>query len=129
MLSGAAARQQERHWLRGLEGELDDARLVDALAGEAKVFKRRQARPPRPGEPPTRPKRALFLFDASASMYRFNGVDGRLRRSCETVVMIMEALQGRKETGGFGPFGAGSMAFSSRDAAPKSFFQERLLRL
>ena len=94
VLSGAAALQQERHWQRASEGDLDDARLVDALAGEANVFRRRQARAPRPGEPPTRPKRALFLFDASASMYRFNGSDGRLRRSCETLVMIMEALQG-----------------------------------
>eukprot|EP00434_Breviolum_minutum_P000151 symbB.v1.2.000130.t1/scaffold16.1/size461936/4 len=94
VLSGAAARQLERHWRRGQEGELDETRLVDALAGEANVFRRRKEREPRPGEPPMRPKRALFLFDASASMYRFNGSDGRLRRTCETAVMIMEALQG-----------------------------------
>ncbi|CAK9101331.1 von Willebrand factor A domain-containing protein 8 (PEX7-binding protein 2) (P7BP2) [Durusdinium trenchii] len=94
VLSGAAARQLERHWRRGQEGELDETRLVDALAGEANVFRRRKEREPRPGEPPMRPKRALFLFDASASMYRFNGADGRLRRTCETAVMIMEALQG-----------------------------------
>eukprot|EP00930_Biecheleria_cincta_P034503 TRINITY_DN23844_c0_g1_i2.p1 TRINITY_DN23844_c0_g1~~TRINITY_DN23844_c0_g1_i2.p1 ORF type:complete len:980 (+),score=195.66 TRINITY_DN23844_c0_g1_i2:1-2940(+) len=94
VLSGAASRQKERHWRRGLEGELDEGRLVDALAGEAAVFRRRAEREPRPGEPPLLPKRALFLFDASASMYRFNGTDGRLRRSCETAVMIMEALCG-----------------------------------
>ncbi|CAE8661623.1 unnamed protein product [Polarella glacialis] len=94
VLSGAAARNRERHWRRGTEGELDETRLVDALAGESAVFKRRVEREPRPGEPPLLPKRALFLFDASASMYRFNGTDGRLRRSCETAVMIMEALRG-----------------------------------
>lgn len=94
VLSGAAARQRERHWRRGSEGELDETRLVDALAGESNVFRRRREREPRPGEPPMQPKRALFLFDASASMYRFNGTDGRLRRTCETAVMIMEALQG-----------------------------------
>lgn len=40
------------------------------------------------------PKRVCFLFDASASMYRFNGMDGRLRRSAEAAVMLMEALRG-----------------------------------
>lgn len=28
------------HWRRGQEGELDETRLVDALAGEANVFRR-----------------------------------------------------------------------------------------
>ena len=36
----------------------------------------------------------LLLLYYLRSMYRFNGTDGRLRRTCETAVMIMEALQG-----------------------------------
>ncbi|CAK0815063.1 unnamed protein product [Prorocentrum cordatum] len=94
VLGAATAKERERVWHRGAEGELDENRLVDAIAGEAAVFKRRAAREQRPGEAPQRPKRITFLFDASASMYRFNGMDGRLRRSCEAAVMLMEALRG-----------------------------------
>lgn len=75
VLSGAAARQRERHWRRGSEGELDETRLVDALAGESNVFRRRREREPRPGEPPMQPKRALFLFDASACLDLRDGCD------------------------------------------------------
>lgn len=32
-----------------------------------------------------------FLFDVSASMFRFNGLDSRLLRACECAVMVMEA--------------------------------------
>merc|ERR1719353_1215275 len=83
VLGAADAKQRERVWQRGLEGELDENRLVDAIAGEAAVFKRRQDRALRPGEVAVMPKRLSFIFDASASMYRFNGMDGRLRRTCE----------------------------------------------
>mmetsp|Transcript_43925 Transcript_43925/g.140769 ORF Transcript_43925/g.140769 Transcript_43925/m.140769 type:complete len:293 (-) Transcript_43925:48-926(-) len=94
VLSAAAARQKERVWQRGGEGELDENRLVDAIAGESQVFKRRTERDSRPGEALMQPKKITFLFDTSASMYRFNGTDGRLRRSCEAAVMLMEALRG-----------------------------------
>lgn len=67
---------------------------MDAIAGESAVFKRRAERASRPGDVLMQPKRIMFLFDTSASMYRFNGFDGRLRRSCETAVMLMEALNG-----------------------------------
>lgn len=30
---------RQGHWRRGQEGELDETRLVDALAGEANVFR------------------------------------------------------------------------------------------
>eukprot|EP01062_Namystynia_karyoxenos_P030185 TRINITY_DN22568_c0_g1_i1.p1 TRINITY_DN22568_c0_g1~~TRINITY_DN22568_c0_g1_i1.p1 ORF type:complete len:1930 (+),score=635.49 TRINITY_DN22568_c0_g1_i1:92-5881(+) len=92
VLRGLEAAQKERVWLKGTEGELDDNRLVDARAGERAVFKRRGDK--RPGEAQWRPKRLVFLFDLSASMYRFNGVDGRLRASVEAAVMLMEALSG-----------------------------------
>ncbi|KAI9224602.1 AAA domain-containing protein [Blastocladiella britannica] len=90
----------EREWLRHqTDGELDDARLVDGLAGDAAVYKRRGI-PPHdpsrspwdPSDTPTKPKRLRVVFDVSASMYRFNGVDGRLQRSLEAAAMLMEAL-------------------------------------
>ena len=94
-LKGVLARVEdaarERVWLRGNEGELDDSLLVDARAGESAVFRRRGDRKPQPGVR-ARPKRLVLLFDVSASMYRFNGVDGRLRISSESAVLLMEAL-------------------------------------
>jgi hypothetical protein len=70
---------------------LDDSKLVDGLAGDRAVFKLRGE-----SEDPfqLRPKRLVFSFDVSASMTRFNGHDGRLTRSLECAVMIMEALKG-----------------------------------
>eukprot|EP00927_Polykrikos_kofoidii_P015773 TRINITY_DN17055_c0_g1_i1.p1 TRINITY_DN17055_c0_g1~~TRINITY_DN17055_c0_g1_i1.p1 ORF type:complete len:2144 (+),score=329.32 TRINITY_DN17055_c0_g1_i1:237-6668(+) len=94
VLSDATAKQKERVWHRGVDGELDENRIVDAIAGESAVFKRRAERESRPGDVLLLPKRICFLFDSSASMYRFNGTDGRLRRSAEALVMLMEALSG-----------------------------------
>ena len=45
------------------------------------------------GSPQQKPKRLRVLADVSGSMYRFNGVDGRLERSMEAVCMVMEALE------------------------------------
>lgn len=45
------------------------------------------------GAPQQKPKRLRLLADLSGSMYRFNGVDGRLERSMEAVCMVMEALE------------------------------------
>lgn len=33
------------------------------------------------------------MVDVSGSMYRFNGYDGRLDRTVEAVLMVMEACQ------------------------------------
>lgn len=49
--------------------------------------------PRQPGAPQQKPKRLRLLADVSGSMYRFNGVDGRLERSMEAVCMVMEALE------------------------------------
>lgn len=46
------------------------------------------------GSPYEKAKRLRVLADVSGSMYRFNGVDGRLERSMEAVCMVMEALEG-----------------------------------
>lgn len=37
------------------------------------------------------------MVDVSGSMYRFNGVDGRLERSMEAVCMVMEAFENYEE--------------------------------
>ncbi|KAF8810273.1 hypothetical protein BYT27DRAFT_6496014 [Phlegmacium glaucopus] len=53
---------------------------------------------PELGRPQIKPKRIKFIFDLSASMYRFQ-YDGRLQRSMETAVMLMETFDrlSRKE--------------------------------
>ena len=97
VLKRVEAASKERVWLRGMEGELDDSRIVDARAGETAVFRRRADKRPQPGVQ-TKPKRLALLFDVSASMYRFNGLDGRLRSSAECAVLLMEALDGFQKT-------------------------------
>ncbi|KAH8980661.1 AAA domain-containing protein [Lactarius akahatsu] len=87
-----AAREEERVWVkRQTDGELDDTRLTEGLTGEAAVYKRRGMAKPELGRPQVKPKRIRFLFDISASMYRFQH-DGRLQRSLETAVMLMESF-------------------------------------
>ena len=42
------------------------------------------------------PKCIRIVVDVSGSMYRFNGYDGRLERSLEAVLMVMEAFDKQK---------------------------------
>jgi hypothetical protein len=96
ILDGLEAKNKERQWLKNQTlGDLDDTKLVEAITGEKNVFKRR-------GEDANaensfqieKPKRLRILVDVSGSMYRFNGVDNRLERELESVLMVMEALKG-----------------------------------
>jgi len=95
-----ARRAKERIWLRGQAmGELDDSRLVDGLAGDALVYKRRGvpesqtgANDARGGHATLSNKRLHFLMDVSGSMYRFNGQDARLQRLLEVSLLIMESI-------------------------------------
>lgn len=41
------------------------------------------------------PKRIKLVVDVSGSMYRFNGHDGRLDRTLESMLMVMEAFDER----------------------------------
>ncbi|KAI0643818.1 AAA domain-containing protein [Trametes meyenii] len=92
LLENLAAREEERVWVkRQTDGELDDSRLTEGLTGEATVYKRRGMAKPELGRPQMKSKRIRFLFDVSASMYRFQ-YDGRLKRSMETAVMLMETF-------------------------------------
>ncbi|GAA5867426.1 hypothetical protein JCM1840_002135 [Sporobolomyces johnsonii] len=91
-LENLEAKEEERVWLkRQSDGELDESRLSEGLTGEATVYKRRGMEKPELGRPQLKPKRIRFVFDLSASMYR-NQMDGRLARSLEAAVMILEAF-------------------------------------
>lgn len=88
-------RKEERQWLlRQTSGELDENRIVELLAGERDVFRRR-------GNPAdhdaflSNPMNIKLVIDVSASMYRF-GYDGRLNRLLEATLMIMECFRGDK---------------------------------
>ncbi|KAG5728425.1 hypothetical protein E4T56_gene18957 [Termitomyces sp. T112] len=99
LLEHLAAKEVERVWLkRQMDGELDDSRLAEGLTGEATVYKRRGMEKSELGRPQIKPKRIRFIFDLSGSMYRFQ-YDGRLQRSMETAVMLMETFDrlSRKE--------------------------------
>jgi hypothetical protein len=95
ILQGIDARGKERVWLRNqTDGDLDDSKLVDGLTGETAIYKRRgEPRPDHKGEQ-VKPIHFEFVLDASGSMYRFNGHDGRLQRMLEGACMVMEAFDG-----------------------------------
>lgn len=94
VLQSVEARKNERSWLVSRDsGELDDNRLVEGLTGSRNVYKSRGETPPEPGSFQQLPKRIHFLFDLSMSMSRYSW-DGRLQRSLETAVMVMESFRG-----------------------------------
>ncbi|XP_062313090.1 von Willebrand factor A domain-containing protein 8 [Osmerus eperlanus] len=94
ILDSLQAKGKERQWLKNQAlGELDDAKIIDGLTGEKAIYKRRGELDPELGSPQQKAKRLRVLADVSGSMYRFNGVDGRLERSMEAVCMVMEALE------------------------------------
>ncbi|XP_066093875.1 von Willebrand factor A domain-containing protein 8 isoform X2 [Saccopteryx bilineata] len=98
ILDNLQARGKERQWLRHQAiGELDDAKIIDGLTGEKAIYKRRGELDPQLGSPQQKPKRLRLVVDVSGSMYRFNGVDGRLERSMEAVCMVMEAFENYEE--------------------------------
>lgn len=97
MLQGLQSKSKERQWLRRQThgGELDEAQLVEAMAGEGAIFKRRgEELPPLGFSAGLKPKRIHFVMDVSGSMYRFNGFDGRLDRMLEAAVLVMESFTG-----------------------------------
>ncbi|KAI8912686.1 AAA domain-containing protein [Gorgonomyces haynaldii] len=93
ILESVEAKSKERVWLKNkTAGDIDDAKLIEGLTGEKTIYKVR-------GENEDdfyqeKPKKMIFVFDLSASMMRFNGHDGRLDRSLECALMIMEAFKG-----------------------------------
>jgi hypothetical protein len=95
VLEGVESRQTERAWLKHqTSGELDDAKLVDGVTGERNIYKKRGEENAPVGTVQQHPKRILFVMDVSGSMYRFNGQDGRLERSLEAAMLVMESFHG-----------------------------------
>ncbi|XP_053609608.1 von Willebrand factor A domain-containing protein 8 [Plodia interpunctella] len=95
VLAELQAKKKERQWSRHqTSGELDDANIIEGLAGERSIYRRRRELEPPPDAPPDEPKRLRLVLDVSGSMYRFNSYDGRLERSMEAVVLLTEALKG-----------------------------------
>jgi len=100
ILAAVDAKAKERQWLKlKISGDLDDMcpthfcsfhffdalahvsqpdqnrRLVEGITGEKAIYKHRGDHDPVPGGLQEKPKRLLFAFDVSASMYRFNQAD------------------------------------------------------
>ena len=93
-LRNAKADGQKRGWLkRRADGDVDDSRIVDGVAGDPLVFKRR-GKKHQDDDPEQLPRSVMLLVDVSASMYRFQMIDGRLQRMLEAVLLFMEALDG-----------------------------------
>ncbi|XP_074649479.1 von Willebrand factor A domain-containing protein 8-like isoform X2 [Tubulanus polymorphus] len=95
MIDNLQRKGKERQWLRHqTQGELDESKLIEGLAGEKGIYRRRGELPPELGTPQELPKRLRLVVDLSGSMYRFNGYDGRLDRQMETTLMVLEAFDG-----------------------------------
>ncbi|KAJ3232217.1 hypothetical protein HDU78_007239 [Chytriomyces hyalinus] len=95
VLEGVQAREKERVWIKNQTvGELDDVKLVEGISGETAIYKSRgvEAQAFGGNSAQQKPKRIKLVLDCSGSMYRFNGYDGRLNRSLETALMVMESM-------------------------------------
>ncbi|KAJ3068065.1 von Willebrand factor A domain-containing protein 8, partial [Rhizoclosmatium hyalinum] len=93
ILEGAKAKEKERVWNKNqVIGELDDTKLVEGIIGETAIYKTRGNEVQDFGLVQKKPKRVKIVFDVSGSMYRFNGLDGRLNRSLETALLIMASM-------------------------------------
>ena len=97
-LTAMQNRGTERSWIRHQStGELDDSKLVDSISGDRNVFVRRGEEEREVGAPDSESKLMRLLVDVSGSMYRFNSIDGRMERSMEAVLMVLEAFKGFEE--------------------------------
>lgn len=96
VLASLQAKEREQEWLTNqATGEIDDRKIVEGIAGEKLIYKKR-------GIPPLlndinnrlqkKPKILRFVMDVSGSMYRFNGSDERLFRMMEIALLMMESL-------------------------------------
>ena len=94
-LTNMETKGSERSWLKHQStGELDDSKLVDSISGDKNVFVRRGEAEREAGAPGSESKLMRLLVDVSGSMYRFNSIDGRMERSMEAVLMVLEAFKG-----------------------------------
>ncbi|KAI7849218.1 AAA domain-containing protein [Circinella umbellata] len=95
ILESTEAKNKERVWLKNqTSGDLDDTKIIEGLTGERAIYRKRGEDDPEIGLFQDKPKRMKFVFDLSASMYRFNTHDRRLERSLEVALMMMESFRG-----------------------------------
>lgn len=97
-LRSVEGKQSEKTWIRSQsQGELDDTKLVDGVAGERYIFKRRGIEEDATNHLREKPRRLRFVIDASASMYRFNSYDGRLNKVLEAALLVMKGFEGMED--------------------------------
>ncbi|XP_032588947.1 von Willebrand factor A domain-containing protein 8 isoform X2 [Drosophila mojavensis] len=95
ILEAMQTKDNERQWQKyQCHGDVDDTRLIEGIAGEKNIYRRRIDANPWSNNIHEKPNRLKLVVDVSGSMYRFNGYDGRLDRQLEAVVMVMEAFEG-----------------------------------
>ncbi|KAJ3368340.1 von Willebrand factor A domain-containing protein 8 [Allomyces arbusculus] len=95
LIESTQRKQKERVWLKNQStGELDDRKLVEGLVGDTNIYKRRGDEDPTMGSLFDVPKRVIFSFDLSASMFKFNSHDARLQRSIELALLVMQSFRG-----------------------------------
>eukprot|EP00439_Symbiodinium_sp_Y106_P013382 s2869_g1.t3 len=94
VLQSHEAKERERSWQKQqTQGELDEMRLVDGIAGARNIYRRRATAEEIGGEQ-VLPKRIKFVMDCSGSMYTFNRIDQRLQRLMEASIFIFESFAG-----------------------------------
>ncbi|CAG8469528.1 17842_t:CDS:10 [Acaulospora morrowiae] len=87
ILESTEAKNKERVWLKNQSsGDVDDTKLIEGITGDRNIYKRRGENDPEVGFFHEKPKKMYFVFDLSASMYRFNSHDRRLDRSMEVAL-------------------------------------------
>jgi hypothetical protein len=92
----AKSRNSERIWLKHqVTGDLDEGRFFDGVLGETTVYKRR-GKSTDPSRKNHR-KKLRVVADLSGSMYRFDGVDSRLKYELQAIVLVMEAMESLEE--------------------------------
>ena len=97
VFAAAKSQEKERTFIKHqIAGDLDDNKLVDAVAGSVNIFKRRGDDDSQRSFRQTHPKAFMFSLDCSGSMYRFDRHDSRLRMVLMTATMIMESLEGMR---------------------------------
>lgn len=95
-----SARRRERVWRRfRTHGDLDELRLVDAIAGAQNVYKRRELGLETSAQRHLCKKktRVRFVFDCSGSMYAQNRRDARLTRLLQCAMLVCEAFDGKED--------------------------------
>ncbi|KAI3640849.1 hypothetical protein MIR68_001727 [Amoeboaphelidium protococcarum] len=95
ILEASELKTKEKQWQSNqVYGDFDDRKIVDSVVGERNIYKRRFVKENNPFATNLLPKKLIISFDVSASMSRYNPHDGRLERTLEVALMLLESLCG-----------------------------------